>query len=530
MEEGFLAKLWMGKKRWTNWVCWGAACAVLAGGVRVSEAQGAAKQDKKAAASAEVRLTKEQERVLLGDIDATLKFASDDSKLEIKRPVKGSFLSREQMNAELRKKFDDDEGEKRMERSELVLKKFGLLDRDFHLRPFLLSLLTEQIAGFYDDKTHTMTLLDWVPEQQQLPVMAHELTHALQDQRVGLTKYDDQEAKGIARNVAEDNHHIQLDEVDTARQAAVEGQAQVVYTDYALKPTSLKLYQSPELLQQMMNDVNDMSDSPIMARAPLLLQQSLLFPYNEGVAFEAAVESAGGVQRAFAGVLDEPPNSSFQILHPQAYLSRVPVPVMNMPDIHPMIETAGYEPYDVGVMGEVDVRMTTELFGGRPLAEALSPAWKGGIYYAAQKKVASPAEKESTASLALLYSSRWADSGSARDFFTVYDNELPRKYASLTRRTSDEKDDSERVYSSNEGDVLLTVVDDHVFVGEGLPVALERTIRDAIDGAQGTGPVQQASVGRRYPELTGGMIRWLHEFGMMKAGLLQQSTWKESKE
>ena len=100
--------------------------------------------------------------MLLADIDATLKFVSADTKLELKHPVKGVFISRDAVAKELRKKFDEDEATKRMERSELVLKKFGLLDRDFHLRPFLLSLLTEQIAGYYDDKTQTMNLLDWV--------------------------------------------------------------------------------------------------------------------------------------------------------------------------------------------------------------------------------------------------------------------------------------------------------------------------------------------------------------------------------
>ncbi len=76
-----------------------------------------------------------------------------------------------------------------MERAEIVLKKFGLLDRDFHLRPFLLSLLTEQIAGFYDNKTKTVNLLDWIEPDEQKPVLAHELTHALQDQKVDLTKW-----------------------------------------------------------------------------------------------------------------------------------------------------------------------------------------------------------------------------------------------------------------------------------------------------------------------------------------------------
>ena len=89
-------------------------------------------------------------------------------------------------NRYLKKKFDDDESAKRMERSEIVLKKFGLLDHDFHLRPFLLRLLTEQVAGFYDDKTKTVNMLDWIEPEEQKPVLAHELTHALQDQKVDL--------------------------------------------------------------------------------------------------------------------------------------------------------------------------------------------------------------------------------------------------------------------------------------------------------------------------------------------------------
>ena len=92
-----------------------------------------------------------------------------------------------------------------MERSEIVLKKFGLLDRDFHLRPFLLSLLTEQIAGFYDNKTKTVNLLDWIEPDEQKPVLAHELTHALQDQKVDLTKWSAIEHNGPSQNVEEDN-------------------------------------------------------------------------------------------------------------------------------------------------------------------------------------------------------------------------------------------------------------------------------------------------------------------------------------
>ncbi len=169
--------------------------------------------------TADTILTSQQETDLLNAEDQILHFVSKDTHLPIKSPVKCRFISREAVATELRKKFEQDKGAKRMERSELVLKKFGLLDESFKMRPFLLSLLTEQIAGFYDDKTKQMNLLDWVPIDEQKPVMAHELTHALQDQKVGLQKWGSQEIEGVAKNVKQDNLHIASDDTDTAREA-----------------------------------------------------------------------------------------------------------------------------------------------------------------------------------------------------------------------------------------------------------------------------------------------------------------------
>ena len=125
--------------------------------------------------------------------------------MPIVHSVKRKLITRDEVNKYLREKFDEDEGAKRMERSEIVLKKFGLLDRDFHLQPFMISLLTEQVAGFYDNKTKTVNLLDWIDPDEQKPVLAHELTHALQDQRVDLTKWSEVGPEDIAKNVEEDN-------------------------------------------------------------------------------------------------------------------------------------------------------------------------------------------------------------------------------------------------------------------------------------------------------------------------------------
>jgi hypothetical protein len=203
------------------------------------------------------------------------------------------------------------------------------------------------------------------------------------------------------------------------------------------------------------------------------------------------------------------------VLHPAQYLAHAAVPVLRLPDIHPLLNAAGYEPYDVGVMGEIDVRMTTELFGGRPMAEALAQNWAGGIYYAAQNK--SAADKDSTASLALLYSSRWKNDDSARSFFQVYDGQLPRKYSGLKRRRKDEKDDTERVYSTDEGDVLLTLVGNNVYIGEGFDLALSRKLRDEVNAAQGSGKIMRAEVPAH--DLMGGLTGWMSSLGMMKAAL-----------
>ncbi len=458
---------------------------------------------------AEKRLTPEQGKALLRSVDEVLGFVSGDTGLKVEHPVKRRLISRAEVGRFLRVKFDEDEGAKRMERSELVLKKFGMLDRDFHLRPFLLSLLTEQIAGFYDNKTKTVNLLDWVAVEEQKPVLAHELTHALQDQRVDLQHWADVGQHDQARTAADDTRHIQTDEGDTAREAVAEGQAMVSFVDYALKPSGKTLADSPEMLDKFKGAAGDTTGSPVMARAPLVLQQSLLFPYSEGLSFEEAVLRKRGRAGAFAGALERPPSSSAEILHPAAYLTGAPVPVLRLPDLHPLLDTE-YAPYDVGVMGELDVRMLTELFAAKEVAEVLAPAWDGGVYYAGQRR--SVADKAGTGSLALVYVSRWKTEEAAQAFLRVYAGSLGRKYSGVVERKKDEADGEEQVYTTNEGDVVISVVGKTVYVGEGLSVELSRQVRDRVLGAQGSGPVMVAS------ELGMEVGRWVGGFGMMRAG------------
>ena len=469
---------------------------------RKAESQAGA--PKPAAPDADTHLTKAQADDLLASVDSILAFVSKDTHLLNNKPIKRVIHTRAEVTEILRRKMNEDEGTRRMQRAELVLKKFGLLERDFDLQPFLLSLLTEQVAGFYEPKTRTMNLLDWIKPDEQKPVIAHELTHALQDNRVGLEKWNDPQPEEMSHDERGDNLHIQTDEASTARQAITEGQAMVTFIDYSIRDTGKTLRDVPQMGDRMAQMGSDTSGSPVLARAPLVLQQSLLFPYTSGVSFEQAVLQRGGVDAAFAGALDRPPSSSHEILHPEDYINHVPVPVLAMPDLHPLLDK-GWTPYDLGVMGELDVRMLAELFGGTQIAAPLATAWDGGIYYAAQKKDVSTAQKASTASLGLLYLSRWKNADSARSFLRVYAAQMPRKYEHLQQVTNTPDTDIDHLrFTSEEGDILLTLSDRTVFISEGFPRELATQLESKMREVQGSGVLQNASnVGAPLLELAG---------------------------
>ncbi|WP_419805846.1 hypothetical protein [Terriglobus sp.] len=461
-------------------------------GQRSAESQTGA--PKPASPDADSHLTKAQSDDLLASVDGILAFVSKDTHLANNKPIKRAIHTRAEVTEILRKKMAEDEGTRRMQRAELVLKKFGLLDRDFNLQPFLLSLLSEQVAGFYEPKTRTMNLLDWVKPEEQKPVIAHELTHALQDNRVGLEKWNDPQPQEMSHDERGDNLHIQTDEASTARQAVTEGQAMVTFIDYGIRDTGKTLRDVPQMGDRLSQLGSDTSGSPVLARAPLVLQQSLLFPYTSGVSFEQAVLVRQGVDAAFAGTLDRPPSSSHEILHPEDYLNHVPVPVLAMPDIHPLLDKQ-WTPYDIGVMGELDVRMLAELFGGTQIAGPLATAWDGGIYYAAQQKDASVAQKASTASLGLLYLSRWKNADSARSFLRVYATQLPRKYEHLKQVTNTPDTDTDHLrFTSEEGDILLTLNDRTVFISEGFPRELAMQLETKMREVQGSGVLQNAAL------------------------------------
>jgi hypothetical protein len=440
------------------------------------------------------KITPEQAKELFRSVDEILKFVSQDTGLAVKHTVKRQLASREKVEKYIVDRMKDDEDAKRLERSEIVLKKFGLLPRDFNLRDFLVRLLKEQVAGFYDAKTKTVYLLDWVEPEQQKSVLAHELTHALQDQNFDIEKWAKAGAKG---------DEFYEDESMAARQAVLEGQGMVVLIDYMLAPSGGSLEKMPVMADAVVAGMDAGPNMAVFNRAPLFLRELLLFPYHYGLGFERDLLVEGGRARAFSGVLQNPPRDTRQVMQPAAYVAGQVVPPLRPPDLAAI--TAGYSRIDTGAMGQFDVSLLATQYAGAEEAAKLAPEWRGGYYYAASvpaKQNAAPAAPQpaaDTASVALLYLSRWNTPEAARQFAAVYAAGLKKRYATVEPMTVAAATPQLRVvvqqaqrgvppatsFTTDEGLVTIEPHGDLLLVTESFDATTVRKIRDALFATPG---------------------------------------------
>src|SRR5262249_27259609 len=311
----------------------------------------------------EVKITPRQAEELFHSVDEILSFDSKETGLPVKHDVKRKLTSRDEVVDYLSKHLNDEDAQ-RLRRSELVLKKFGLLPRDFNLETFLVALLREEVAGYYDPKTKTVNLLDWVPMEEQEPVMAHELTHALQDQGITLQKWMKPGEKDLAEIKRDPTPaDIENDEIDNAREAVLEGQAQAMMFQYAIAPTGHSIATSPELVGAMEEEsLTGTPSTKVFNDAPIFLKESLTFPYSYGLDFVLKVLQKNGKKQAFSGVLSNPPHTTRQIMQPETYMSGEKIDPMPLPDFKR--DFKDYQKFDIGAMGEFDVAVLVEQYAG----------------------------------------------------------------------------------------------------------------------------------------------------------------------
>jgi hypothetical protein len=433
----------------------------------------------------EHKITPAEAKELFQSVDEILHFASQDTGLPIKKQVKRRIVSREQVEKYIGEKFKNDADRIRFERSELVQKKFGLLPRDFDLHGFLIKLLSEQVAGYYDEKTKTMNLLDWNEPEMQRPVMAHELTHALQDQSYDLEKMSKQEEEIERKGLDNLDELVRNDEESTCRSAVLEGQAMIVLLDYVLAPSDGSVAKAPQVVDLMQAEMDKSRGSPVFDSAPLLLREELAFPYRQGMKFIRDLLVAGGKQLAYKGVLERMPQTTREVMEPKEYLAGHRVPPLLLPNFDFLKKD--YEPFDAGAVGELDVNILLRIYADEDVARQLTPEWRGGAYYAAGRKGAKPPDRNSTAHVGLYYISKWATADAAQEFAKTYAAALKTRYNNLRRIASDAP--GLDTYSSADGPIFIQQTGNMV-------IAVESFDEDVAKRLMQTGVKEQATSNR----------------------------------
>jgi hypothetical protein len=385
---------------------------------------------------AKIKVTPEEAGKILQSVQPILKFASQDSGLVIRSAVKPRMIGRDDLRATMNTRKVDDEETKRLQAAELTLKKFGYVPREFATEKFVEGMYAELTAGFYDARTKMISLLNWVSPELQRHVLAHELTHALQDQNFNLIAW---QKAGTTRPTA---GRFEVSEAEaapepSARTAVIEGQAMVVLIDHLWKEMGLEMtlgsVPGVSAIASQYMEMVPIPDSPTIHASPVLLRDGLAFPYREGLVFELTLLEKGGKQMAFNVPFSRPPMDTHDILHPDQYLAQQHVHVPRIPDVSGIL-AANYDVVDSGGLGELDIRSLIKQYGTSRLAETVSSGWRGSSYLLVRRKDV-PLDKATTSDLALIYISAWNSEETAHQFAKFYAETAPKRYTQTTALT-----------------------------------------------------------------------------------------------
>lgn len=335
--------------------------------------------------------------------DEVLEQMSEITGLKLQTPLKKRLRSREEIRAYVIKQMDEDKNPSERYAGQRSAEAFGLIPKGFELDSFMVELLTEQIAGLYDPKAHEFYISDWIPVADQRMVMAHELTHALEDQHFQIEDW----VKAARPN----------DDAELAREAVLEGSAMAAMVDFLLQGTGRSLWDLSDFDPSIL--VGDLADSPALQKAPRFIKDALIFPYFSGLKFSAAVLKPSGWS-GLPGVFSKPPLSTQQILHPALYRSgKVPVPVA-LPSMEKMLGS-NWSKLEENTLGEFGWQEVLKQFLGDERAKALSAAWDGDRYIVYEQK--------QTKKLMLLTRLHLDSEEHAARFFGQYSEALEKKYA-----------------------------------------------------------------------------------------------------
>ncbi|MCG3148556.1 MAG: hypothetical protein PCFJNLEI_02000 [Verrucomicrobiae bacterium] len=311
--------------------------------------------------------------------------------LPFKHPVTYKSIGRDELKKFLQGKIAEQYSTQEMHDYGQTLITLGLLPAGTDLAEAILGLYDEQVAAFYVPEERALYTFKEKSFDSALDkiTLAHELTHALQDQNYDLTK--------LPLRI-KDNDDLAL-----ATSALVEGDATLLMAQYYGEYLDAR-----NMIGDVLGGVLGQKTSKFQA-APAFLRESMLFPYQQGTEFATAIFAAGGLE-ALDAAFRNPPVSTSEILHPEKYLRdrRVPEKI-----VLPVLERAGWRLIGNNVLGEFGLRnMFTAQQVGIFEAHRAAGGWNGDRFHVYERGTNGPCF--------LVWETAWDTEKDAEEFVSSY--------------------------------------------------------------------------------------------------------------
>ena len=292
--------------------------------------------------------------------NALLPEVSERAGMSLHEPVRIARRSREALETYLAFKLESDLPD---ERAEHVAAVYGLLGQgspDLDLKALLASVYGEQVVGFYEPDSTALFLVDDQPEEAIEPILVHELVHAIQDQNRSLDSLTSEDLGNDAQ---------------IAAQAAIEGQATLVMMEWMfgrMGGQDVDFEDLPDfrgMVGPLLEGVRD--QYPMLAGAPRVLQEGLLYPYIEGAGYVMEVwRSADGRPSPIGRHL---PQSTEQVTNPRKILGAEP-------DTPVTIRFDASEVVYQNNLGHAELGVVLAEWAQDEAARALADGWAGDQY------------------------------------------------------------------------------------------------------------------------------------------------------
>jgi hypothetical protein len=387
--------------------------------------------------------------------------------LPVLEPLKRSVRTKEEIRAYLVRNMHEEQDGAKLHADVRTLEMLGLLPKGYPLEQKLIDLLTEQIAGVYDPKGKEFFIAATTEPAELRVVMAHELTHALQDQSFRIEPWT-KAAKGN-------------DDAQFARDSVLEGSATVAMIDYLMRDSGTSFRDlanfDPTLL------MGDVDGGQGMKDVPLVLRDQLLFPYLSGAAFSVKVLSAAGGWTGLHSIFEKPPTSTQQIMHPDLYLRGVQPETVELPQMNGIVPR-GWKKLDENVIGEFGLNQVFKQFLGKARADELAATWSGDRY--------AVYEQSPEGRALLVIRVRLAGEAEAARFFAGYSELLGKRYA---KPASDVKAANSLFFDTANGGAFIRCSGRDCLLGEGAT----RAQVDAMARAMGWPVARAAAVSPARP-------------------------------